>query len=207
MASRSNWACSIVGEYSQGAVVYSGMYPSLFMSGIIGLRPFEHLLGCGGMRQIKLCTSHRDQIQKLLAPNLTRLTQYAFITSEQLTSVDQTNQNSFFIVVPCLPRGALVEIVPHFAPVADGGQSHLNRILLTAKTSRSLKIELMSIFDQHKDHIFQILIYSREMTSWKIEGYERTAAITTIFVSNILANGEEYNFATVIDIFPTEAIQ
>ena len=45
IGSRSNWACSVVGPYSQASVVKSDNFGALYLSGIIGLRPFEHLLG------------------------------------------------------------------------------------------------------------------------------------------------------------------
>ena len=50
-----------------------------------------------------------------MAPNLARLAQYAFVTSAQLTAADQSNSNAFFLVVPTLPRGALIEIAPHYS--------------------------------------------------------------------------------------------
>ena len=71
--------------------------------------------GCGFERQNVLSSSHRDKIQGLMAPNLARLAQYAFVTSAQLTAADQSNSNAFFLVVPTLPRGALIEIAPHYS--------------------------------------------------------------------------------------------
>ena len=44
--SRSNWASSIVGPYSQAATyLFNEKISNLFYSGLIGLRSFEHLLG------------------------------------------------------------------------------------------------------------------------------------------------------------------
>ena len=110
--SRSTWACCIVGPYSQAARYNADESPSnLFYSGLIGLRSFEHLLGCGSKEQKELATSHRNQLTNQLTQGITpepTIEQYGFVASEEF-STDST----FDLVVPCLPRGALLELVPH----------------------------------------------------------------------------------------------
>ena len=110
--SRSTWACCIVGPYSQAARYNTEETPSnLFYSGLIGLRSFEHLLGCGSREQKELAISHRNQLTDQLTQSIAdepSIVQYGFVTSDEF-STDST----FDLVVPCLPRGALLELVPH----------------------------------------------------------------------------------------------
>ena len=68
-----------------------------------------------------LAVSHRDAITtNMLGGELNSsnsdldgfdLVQFGFVTSNEFSS--DTNNSSFDLVVPCLPRGALLEIVPH----------------------------------------------------------------------------------------------
>ena len=105
-------AVTVSGLMRQAARYNADESPSnLFYSGLIGLRSFEHLLGCGSKEQKELATSHRNQLTNQLTQKITpepAIEQYGFVTSEEF-STDST----FDLVVPCLPRGALLELVPH----------------------------------------------------------------------------------------------
>ena len=155
----------------------------MYLSGIIGLRPFEHLLACGFDRQSDLCISHRDQIAKLLTPNLKRLTQYAFITSVQLIAADHSSPNLFYLLVPCLPRGALLEIVPHYG--AHEPNSTLERQLRIWKSDKEMMEELESLFEREENSVFQILFYKRENRDLVLDEKYREKVAYTRKWSNI----------------------
>jgi len=118
VTSRSNWACSVVGPYSQAVMAYE----DLFLSGIIGLRPMEHLLAAGASNQLRLACSHRDQLIDLMASRWPSRHQsmYSFITSEDIATGSsiqcKDSLGSFSILVSCLPRGASVEIAARLSP-------------------------------------------------------------------------------------------
>ena len=82
-----------------------------------------------------LAVSHRDAITtNMLGGELNSsnsdldgfdLVQFGFVTSDEFSS--DTNNSSFDLVVPCLPRGALLEIVPHRCSIKS---PFLKRIIL-----------------------------------------------------------------------------
>ena len=113
-----------------------------------------------------------------------------------------SHQNAFFIIVPCLPRGALVELVAHYA--SDG--PHRSRTLRTARTATRLREIFSEIFEKFTNCIFQILVYSTEHLEVEImEAYKRVATVSTVHTETILdRDGSEINFAAVIDIFEIE---
>ena len=110
------------------------MDPILFEIGLV----IDTILGCGSRNQSMLAVSHRDAITiNMLGGELDSnnsdldgfdLVQFGFITSEDFCS--DGNNSSFDLVVPCLPRGALLEIVPHRYSIKN---PFLKRIVLLEK--------------------------------------------------------------------------
>lgn len=90
-------------------------------------------MGCGSRNQSMLAVSHRDAItENMLGGELDSsdfdLVQFGFVTSDEFCS--DGNISSFDLVVPCLPRGALLEIVPHRYSIKS---QFLKRIILVEK--------------------------------------------------------------------------
>ena len=110
------------------------LYPILFEIGLV----IDTILGCGSRNQSMLAVSHRDAITiNMLGGELDSnncdldgfdLVQFGFVTSDDFCS--DGNNSSFDLVVPCLPRGALLEIVPHRYSIKS---PFLKRIILLEK--------------------------------------------------------------------------
>lgn len=200
VTSRSNWACSVVGPYSQAVMADE----DLFLSGIIGLRPMEHLLAAGASNQLRLACSHRDQLIDLMASRWPSRHQsmYSFITSEDIATgssiQSKDSLGSFSILVSCLPRGASVEIAARLSP---SGWAHY---CAAADTLSQLK----EIIAERKNEACQVLIFEKENVS-RERGEEQidffndlrnSCSVCKIPVAGIFCSEmKERNYAIVIE--------
>ncbi|CAG5094633.1 Oidioi.mRNA.OKI2018_I69.XSR.g13729.t1.cds [Oikopleura dioica] len=175
VTSRSNWACSVVGPYSQAALFNEELY----LSGIIGLRGMEHLLAAGASNQLRLACSHRDQLIELMAPSFQAQSMYSFITSEDIatgTSIRSEDLGSFSILVSCLPRGASVEIA---ARVSASGLAHY----CAAVDSKS---EVKEIFERRRGKASQRLFFDLSSFCCRMN----TAKDDEVIRTRLLLDGE-----------------
>ena len=204
--SRSNWASCIVGPYSQAVVLKTNSINSnLFYSGLIGLKSFEHLMGCGSRNQSVLAVSHRDAITiNMLGGELDSnsdldgfdLAQFGFVTTEEFSSDD--NNSSFDLVVPCLPRGALLEIVPHRYSIK---RPFLKRIILLESSN-----QLSDVLQLVKSNLlYQITLFYSDWSDEIKNTIKELDDLTHvsrqfIFISTIMKKkGQKISWAIVID--------
>jgi len=114
--------------------------------------------GCGSTEQSSLAISHRNAIREQLINNDHDYShqQYGFVISPEIKSADPA-ESTFDLVVPCLPRGAMLELVP---------MSHTKDARVTRKfilDSDNVQRDLeKAINDQN---IFQVVIYENSVST------------------------------------------
>ena len=149
--------------------------------------------GCGATEQRTLAHQHQQRLTELMVRGANAepvIEQYGFVTSSEFST-----ESTFDLVVPCLPRGALLELVP-FGFFENGQMKRQLHVDCEGLLS------MISSCTQNEAKHYQVTAYVTET----MQGADATlisdrnwVAMSVVFIRKIMRGGVAIRYRFSID--------